>query len=48
MMKYVEYSKEKIEHLEANMINSESNLFNFISERTISFEYISLHLIEII
>ena len=41
MIEYVKYSKEKIEHLEANMINSESNLFNFISERNISFEYIN-------
>lgn len=41
MMDYIEYSKERIEYLDVNMINSERNLFNFITENNISYEFIN-------
>jgi hypothetical protein len=40
MKRYIEYSKNRIDHLEENMINSESNLYDFVTEFNISTEYI--------
>ena len=37
--KYIEFSKERLDYLE-NMINSESNLFNFINELEVEYEYL--------
>lgn len=38
--KYIEFSKERLDYLEKNMINSESNLFNFINEFEVEYEYL--------
>lgn len=38
MQEYISFSKKRIEYLEKNMINSESNLYDFINEFKIPYE----------
>lgn len=40
MIEYVKYSRERLEYLDKNMINSESNLYDFINQKNISYEFI--------
>ncbi len=40
MVDYINFSKERIDFLDKNMINSESNLYDFINSNNISYEYI--------
>ena len=40
MKKYVEYSKKNISHNLANSIGSEQNLYNFIQNNNIDFEWL--------
>lgn len=40
MQKYAEYSKDRLEKLALHQIGSEQNLYNFIHENNISYEYV--------
>lgn len=40
MIEYIKFSRERLDYLDRNMINSESNLYDFINNKNISFEFI--------
>lgn len=40
ILQYIEYSKYQIENMEKNMISSENNLYNFVTEKNIKYEYL--------
>ena len=40
MQEYISFSKERIDYLDENLINSETNLYDFITEFNISSEYL--------
>ncbi len=42
MLQYIEYSKKRIDYLEDKMINSETNLYDFITDFAISYEELKM------
>tara|TARA_Y100000816_G_C26058186_1_gene555457 strand:- start:384 stop:1121 length:738 start_codon:yes stop_codon:yes gene_type:complete len=40
MLDYINFSKQRLDYLEKNMINSESNLYDFVSEYNLSKEFL--------
>ena len=40
ILQYIEYSKNQIENMEKNMVSSENNLYNFVTEKNIKYEYL--------
>jgi hypothetical protein len=42
MQDYISFSRERLEYLEKNMVNSESNLYDFIHKFNISYEELSI------
>ena len=40
MIDYINFSKKRIDFLDKNMINSESNLYDFINSNNVKYEYI--------
>lgn len=40
IVKYIEFSKKQIDYMDKNMVSSENNLYNFISEENVEYEYL--------
>lgn len=40
MLDYINFTKTRLDYLEKNMINSESNLYDFVSENNLSIEFL--------
>lgn len=40
ILKYIEFSKKNIDYMDINMVSSEKNLYNFITEEKIEYEYL--------